>query len=175
MTACVQVGLSPLEAAQRYTRLGLSVIPIRPDGSKAPAVPTWKEYMRHRPEEAELQHWFGNGHLFGVGIICGDVSGRLEVLDFDSASAYEAWQAAVLAQRQNALEGVGCVRTPSGGHHLYLFRTLAGPCRKLARNVQGKTLVEVKGEGGYVLAPGSPPACHPSGKTYEWERPLTGW
>ncbi len=28
------------------------------------------------------------------------------------------------------------------------------------------TLIETKGEGGYVLAPPSPPECHPSGRSY---------
>jgi hypothetical protein len=175
MTACVQVGLSPLEAAQRYVRLGLSVIPIRADGSKAPAVDSWKEFMGRRPTQGELLHWYGNGHQYGIGIICGEASGQLEVMDFDSGAAYEAWRVEVLTANPAALDGLGCVRTPSGGHHLYLFRTIAGPCRKLARTSAGKTLVEVKGEGGYVIAPGSPGACHPSGKCYEWERPLTGW
>src|SRR5207237_857955 len=29
------------------------------------------------------------------------------------------------------------------------------------------TLIETRGEGGYALAPGSPAACHPSGRTYD--------
>jgi len=35
-------------------------------------------------------------------------------------------------------------------------------------NADGRpeVLIETRGEGGYVLAPGCPPECHPSGKPY---------
>jgi hypothetical protein len=30
-----------------------------------------------------------------------------------------------------------------------------------------RVLIETRGEGGYAIVPGSPPACHPAGRTYE--------
>jgi hypothetical protein len=166
--------MSPLEAARHYVGLGLSVIPIRADGTKAPALGSWKEYQRRLPREDELEEWFANGHALGVAVVCGEVSRNLEVLDFDSDAAYRQWARRVLAERPDALEALPCVRTPSGGRHLYLFRAEAGPSRKLAKSADGKkTLVEVKAEGGYVLAPGCPGACHPTGRAYEWELPLS--
>src|SRR2546426_8460682 len=42
-------------------------------------------------------------------------------------------------------------------------------------NKKPKTIIEVKGEGGYCLAPPSPAACHKSGRCYAFvgDRDLT--
>src|SRR5262245_5560742 len=65
------------------------------------------------------------------------------------------------------------VRTPGGGAHLYL--RLAEPTKgyKLAKTAAGKCLIEVRGRQHYVVASGSPPACHPTGRTYRLAR--IGW
>ncbi len=163
-----------LALARRYRDLGLSVIPIRADGSKAPDLPAWKPYQQRLATDAELEAWFANGHVAGIAVVCGAVSRNLEVMDFDDAVSYAEWRACVLAINPHALDGIPCVHTPSGGVHLYLFRVLAGPNRKLAKTELGKTLIEIRGEGGYVLAPGCPPACHSTGGEYVWERTLDG-
>ncbi len=36
------------------------------------------------------------------------------------------------------------------------------------RKREVKAIIETRGEGGYVLAPGSPPECHPTGRCYEF-------
>lgn len=162
--------MTTLEAARRYVAAGLSVIPIRPDGSKAPAVP-WKPYQDRLATPEEIDHWFGNGHVYGIAIVCGHASRNLEVMDFDDETAWESFRSRI---KDEDLAGIPCVRTPSGGRHLYLFRESAGPNRKLAKSPTGKTLIEIRGEGGYVLAPGCPAECHPSGRTYEFEVGLPG-
>jgi hypothetical protein len=165
--------MTTLEWALHYRSHGLSIIPIRPDGSKAPALDAWQELQRRPPTDAEVREWFGNG--CGIAVVCGTVSRNLEVLDFDSPEVWERWRQAVTQVNPQALADLPLVRTPSGGRHLYLFREVAGPCRKVAKDRTGKkTLVEVKGEGGYVLMPGCPPACHPQGALYEWEQALGG-
>lgn len=162
-----------LEVAQSYARLGLSIIPIKPDGTKSPALDSWKPYQDHRASDEELRAWFGNGHAYGIAVICGAVSGNLEVWDFDSSEAWEQFYGTYGPTLEEA--GAAIARTPSGGAHVYLFRKEAGPNRKIARTEDGKkTLIEVRGEGGYALMPGSPVECHPSGKSYEWLRPLKG-
>ncbi len=160
-----------LEIARAYAAAGLSVIPVRADGSKAPALPAWKEHQQRRADEAELILWFGHGQQFGVAIVCGAISQNLEVMDFDEAQTWERWRHLVELERPGLLRGIPCVKTPGGGRHLYLFGN-CGPNRKLARTREGKTLIEIRGEGGYVLAPGCSPACHPTRRLYTWERPL---
>src|SRR3712207_4535437 len=69
------------DTAVRYRNAGLSVVPIKPGGDKAPAV-IWKPYQERKATDAELQDWFGDGPR-GVAIVGGKVSGGLEVIDFD--------------------------------------------------------------------------------------------
>jgi len=47
--------------ASRLVASGLSVIPIRPDGTKRPAVEAWRPYQRTKPDAATLARWFRHG------------------------------------------------------------------------------------------------------------------
>jgi hypothetical protein len=67
------------------------------------------------------------------------------------------------------------VRTPRPGLHVYFRCEEIDGSQKLAQiavtdpetgKVVPKTILETKGEGGYVLAPGCPPACHPTSRCY---------
>jgi putative DNA primase/helicase len=158
--------MTVLEIARSYVRAGLSVLPARCDGSKRPALATWKAYQSRIASPAELLQWFGR-EQHGVIIICGKVSGNLEVLDFDRAEEWVAWAELVESRMPGVLARLPQVLTPSGGRHLYYRTPLVSGNTKLARAMDGKeTLIETRGEGGYVLAPGCPPSCHPSGGTY---------
>ena len=58
------------------------------------------------------------------------------------------------------------IQTPKGGRHVYYrCETIQGG-QKLAENEQGLTLIETRGQGNYVLAPGSPPQSHATGNPY---------
>ena len=87
------------------------------------------------------------------------------------------------------VEACPLIETPSGGRHL-LYRCEAPVAgnQKLAeeavevpegtdgaRLMDGKwvkieTMIETRGEGGYVLTVGSSPDCHPARKRYEFLR-----
>jgi hypothetical protein len=157
-----------LNLARFYVAAALSVIPIRVDGSKAPALASWTEYQSRRPTDAELVCWFGSEVTgMGIAIVCGAVSGRLEVIDFDSVDLFETWLTALRNESPALIPGLTVISTPEG-RHVYL--RLAGPVprnRRLARDKAGKTLIETRGEGGYVLAPGCPTSCHPTGGLYQ--------
>ena len=162
---------SLLEQAQRFTASGVSVLPIKSDGSKSPAVSSWKPYQSKIATPEELQGWFQNGH--GIGIIGGEVSGNLEILDFDHPDAFEDWCALVKKLGGDALlKRLVMVQTPSAGFHLY-YRCQDGVegNKKLAQSKDSegklKVLIETRGEGGYVVAPGSPDGCHPLRKLYK--------
>ncbi len=75
-----------LQIAREYVANGLSIIPIKTDGSKSPSIPSWKPFQERKPTDEELQTWFGNGSNNGIAIICGSVSGNIEVPDFDDPS-----------------------------------------------------------------------------------------
>jgi putative DNA primase/helicase len=72
--------------ARRLRDAGLSIIPVRTDGSKAPALP-WKAYQSRLPTEAELREWFGHPG-YGLAIVCGAISDNLEIIDFDASDLF---------------------------------------------------------------------------------------
>jgi replicative DNA helicase len=166
-------------------RASLSVIPIKTDGSKKADLPTWEVYQSRKATAAEINGWFGNGASRGWAIIGGKVSGNLEILDFDEPELLEPFRELVKDHQPDLLKRLPRVATPSGGRHIYYRCSMIEGNQKLAmREVEvppetkgafhrnGKhyklvTLIETRGEGGYVVAPGSPPECHPSGKLYE--------
>jgi len=161
-------------AARRYVASGLSVIPIRADGSKAPKVRSWKQYQKRLPTDAEVDQWFA-GDQVGIAIVTGCASGNLEVIDFDDAAAYEEWTGLIDEMAPGLRERLPIVRTPRPGIHVYYRAASITASQKLAfapwtdpatGRVSEQTLIETKGEGGYVLAPGCPARCHPTGRTY---------
>ena len=62
--------MTPREAAGHLTAAGLSVLPIRADGTKAPAISSWKEYQSRIATPAELDVWFKANNV-GLGLIAG--------------------------------------------------------------------------------------------------------
>ncbi|MCC7179037.1 MAG: bifunctional DNA primase/polymerase [Acidobacteria bacterium] len=147
-----------LDHALDMWRREISVIPVpRPDGrhdGKVPAI-AWKEYQTRRPTEDELRAWF-RGAPMNLAIVTGAIS-NLVVVDPDSREGlrwcvrhlpYTPWQ----------------VRT-ARGFHLY-FRHPGVPVRNRAKleTPNGTIAVDVRGDGGYVIGPGS---VHASGHVYQ--------
>lgn len=171
-----------LGQAMQYLAGGLSLLPIRADGSKAPAIGSWDQFKVTPATPADLQAWFGNGRVLGVGVIGGAVSGGLVVVDFEFTDVFITWCQLVNEQAPDLVASLPHVVTPgkagAPGHHMYLRAGRVVPTGKLAKMTaeealqltgdRGKqTLIELRAEGGYVLAPGCPAACHESGRLYQ--------
>lgn len=180
-------------AAYSYVASGLSLIPIRTDGTKMPAVGQlqlswceerrdwvrgWKLYLERLPMLFELDRWFID-RLFpdehGIAILGGRVSGNLEIIDLDNWGAVKPWERLVKKQAPGLLKKLVRVRTPRPGMHCYYRCAVIAGNDKLAQvpekdettgKMKPKTIIETRGEGGYCLAPPSPAACHPRGKCY---------
>src|SRR5688572_6592133 len=73
----------PYDYAYSYLINGLSVIPIRTDGTKKPAI-DWKKDQTRRPSDDELMEWFYERNDRGIGIVCGAISENLELIDVDA-------------------------------------------------------------------------------------------
>src|SRR4051794_3894010 len=73
---------STYQCSVDYAHAGLSIIPVKLDGTKAVALDHWSEYQIHPPTEDDLLNWFAKNPR-GIGIVGGSVSGGLEILDFD--------------------------------------------------------------------------------------------
>jgi len=154
------------QTAAALVEAGISILPIKTDGTKAPAFP-WKSFQSRRPNRKELSRWFNNGSKYGIGAIGGKVSGGLTILDFDEPELFEPWQALVEGASGSLLDDLPIVLTPSGGIHVF-FRCeeIAGNQKLAQREGENgpEVMIETRGEGGYVLLPGCPPECHSEGE-----------
>jgi len=166
--------MTTLEYALTYLDAGLSVVPIRTDGTKAPP-DKWKVYQSRQATPSEVRGWAAKG--YGLAVVGGAVSGNLELIDFETVAVFEAWTGLVVPELPGLLHRLTVVHTPgadeAGGRHVWA-RCSEGKIpgsTKLAFDSGGEILIETRGEGGYALVPGCPPACHPSGRTY---RQLSG-
>lgn len=163
-----------LDAARRYVRAGISVFPVKPDGSKSPAFPGWRAFSERLPTDIELRRWFGAADHYGIGVPGGPASGNLIVYDFESAAVWGAWLAkAAGTPLAGMLARSPVVRTPSGGRHVWVRLPSPQPGKVLARDANRGTLIETRGYGQYVVAPGSPARCHQLNVPYQFEQ--TGW
>jgi len=172
-----------IEAALRYLRAGLCVLPARTD-VKHPAVARWGPYQKQLPTIQEVQAWFAN-RPGAMCLVCGPVSGNLEMLDFDVAGeAFDAWWQKVQDVNPDLLERLVFEQSPSAGWHaVYRFSEPICGSLKLAQRLQfvdgpekvtiaGKqyvprqdnegrwfvilTLIETRGERGLFLCSPSP-------------------
>jgi hypothetical protein len=155
--------------ACRLVASGLSLIPIRPDGTKRPALDTWRPYQQVRPNAVTLARWFRRGE--GLAVIGGAVSGHLEILDFDAPELFAPWCMLMEQLCPGLLARLPLVQTPSDGRHLYYrCQSMAGNLKlaqRLGAHGTPETVIETRGEGGSALAPPSPPACHPWHRSYQ--------
>jgi hypothetical protein len=167
---------SLIQTARAAWEAGISVIPIAANGTKCPAVSSWKRYQQERPTERDIRRWFFPGCRCGLGYITGSVSGGLEALDFDGPDSYQNWRAAVecdpaLSTLYRRIAGGYEEVSPGGGRHLlYRCPAIQGN-RKLARRPvptpeRFKTLIETRGEGGLIIVAPSGGRVHPSGNPY---------
>jgi len=150
---------------------GCCVLPAASDGTKRPAG-DWKRWQTQRPDRAQTAQLV-NGSA-GIGVVCGAVSGHLEMLEAEGAAI------ALMPEVTAAMDDHGLAdvwrrvtngyaeRTPAGGVH-WLLRT-PGPAhgnRKLARQPGDaggvQVLFETRGEGGWVVTAPSSGPTHPSG------------
>ena len=134
-----------LITASSYAHAGLSVIPTAAD--KRPAC-AWKPFTERIMSDRELEVNFRNAG--GIGIVCGKVSGNLELLDFDDGgSRFAPWLEKVPRYIRDRLV---VEKSPSGGKHVFyrVSENAVPGNRKLAMKEDGHVLIETRGEGGYV-------------------------
>ncbi len=162
----------PLTIARALDARELCVIPVpRPRPGAAPNTPgdgkvpalAWREYQSRRPTERELVEWFG-GEPMNLAIVTGAVS-QIVCIDADSPEAlrwctrtlpYTSWQ----------------TQTSRGFHLFYRYPGVRVGNRAKLETRDGRLDVDVRGDGGFVVAPGS---VHASGARYrtagDWTTP----
>ncbi|MBL8794289.1 MAG: DUF3987 domain-containing protein [Planctomycetia bacterium] len=162
------------DAALNYALRQWQVVPIYtftggrcscPKGARCTS-PGKHPMTKHGLEEAttnsaQLNKWWTNAPQANVALRTGAVSG-FWVLDADGAQGVEAVKQ--LEAVFGPLPTTPTVRTGGGGIHYY-FKVTADVTINNTTKL-GDQPVDVRGEGGYVLAP---PSNHASGKGYVWE------
>ena len=132
---------------------GLCVLPAWPR-EKRPTV-AWKQYQKRLPTGSEVDAWFSNGHG-GLCVLTGEVSGNLEMIDFDfGGELFSPWCELVAKADASLLERLVIEKSPSGGRHV-IYRCETEICGnlKLSQRANGRkvvTLIETRGEGGLFL------------------------
>jgi hypothetical protein len=132
-----------LEAAIRYARRGFRVLPLRV-GGKEPLIKDWPN--KATTDEAQIREWWRKWPNANIGIATGRYrDGYFCVLDFDPRNGGD-WYADA---PKSELPDTWVVHTARGGRHYY-YKTAAP-----LRNAILEAGVDLKGEGGYVVAPPS--------------------
>lgn len=158
---------SILDAALDYARRGWSVIPLRFSGSvedqKRPLLESWEPYQHERASEDQVRAWWTKFPLANIGLVMGAVSGLI-ALDLDGPNAV-----ALLHEAKVFLTKTAAVQTKRGYHAFYQHPGYPVSNRaKLLSDGDGSG-VDVRGDGGYVVAP---PSVHGTGWVYQWVVPI---
>ena len=143
-----------LQAALDYSKRGFSVIPItwkreEPNKMKKPLV-GWREWEHRRADETQIRAWWKLWPNAGVAIVTGKISG-IVVMDAD------IYKGATI----EGLPPTTMIANTGGGGQHHFYKYIEG-----ARNRAGANGMDVRAEGGYVVAP---PSMHVSGTPYSWD------
>jgi hypothetical protein len=149
----------------KYLDFGVNVIAVN---DKKQAIFPWKDYQSKQITKEELERQMADPRAKGIAVICGAVSGGLEVIDIDTKyETFPLWEQIKNKIPQDIFEKLHIVQTKSNGYHLYYKCEEIEGNQKLAQRLptveelksspQIKTycIIETRGEAGYVVAPPS--------------------
>lgn len=145
--------------AQYY---GWAVFPVK--ANKKPWTPHGCKDAKKDP--GAIRAWWRQHPDAGIGIATGSKSNLIVIdEDIDDVKGINGFDEVSKWERDNGSlpETVTCI-TGRGGYHLY-YHYEGDDIGNRAGILDG---VDVRGEGGYVIAPPSP---HPNGTEYAWELP----
>ena len=148
------------EDAIDLARLGWAIFPVIPRDKRPATTHGFKDASR---DVALVRDMFRPSSSYNIGVATGSLSDGLVVIDADvkpgqgkdGASFVETWQ-----REHGAWPDTVEAVSGGGGHHWY-FSAPSG----IKSSANAEHGVDVRGEGGYIVAP---PSVHPSGTRYEW-------
>lgn len=166
-----------LHTALALINAGISVVPVRTDGTKRPDLPTWTNHQTTRATDVDAITWFALNPHRGIGIITGHISGDLEMFEIEGRAVDQ------LPDIVDLLDGSGLTNlwnrvnlgwselSPSGGiHWFYRLDTDVPSNTKIAQQSRehgGLTLAETRGEGGFVVTAPTDGTAHETGKPWK--------
>lgn len=152
-----------LQAALVYaSKYGWSVFPVRAE-SKKPLTPHGCKDAKRDP--GAIKNWWRKWPDASIGIATGSISNLIVIdEDIDDEKGLDGYMSVTEWERENGVQLPETARaiTGRGGAHRYYHYT--------GKDISNRTGildgVDVRGEGGYVVAP---PSVHPNGTEYAWE------
>lgn len=152
--------MSMMEIALEYASIGLAVFPVR--RNKAP-------YTPHGCKDAKtdtraIKNWWKRFPDANIGIATGSKSGGIIVIDIDideDKGVYGDESLREWEREHGDLPDTWRAVTGRGGYHIY-YRS----DEKIKNTTNLYPGVDIRGEGGYVIAP---PSIHQNGNYYQWE------
>jgi len=123
--------------------------------SKKPFIDQWKPFQTASPSESEVKGWFSECPKINIAIVTGREKNRF-VLDVDGADGLESLKGLLLPDTWT-------VRTKRGFHYYFKWDQRLDNHTTTASGIRPG--IDVRGDGGYVIAP--PSEIFGGGK-YEW-------
>ena len=149
-------GISLLESALRYAQKGLPVFPCNP-ANKQPF--TSHGFKDATPNPEHIRAWWTVRPEAMIGLPTGEASG-LWVVDCDGAEGLSEFLRR--CEEHDYTPETLYQDTPSGGrHYLFAWPEEGG----LGNRARMWPSVDVRGEGGYIVAA---PSCREDGRRYAW-------
>lgn len=148
--------------ALAYANMGMAVFPLVPK-SKKPA--TKSGFMDATTDPGKISKWWNKNPNYNIGIATGKMSGGLIVIDLDIDKEKGKYGNETLRDWESEhgqLPDTCRAITGRGGCHLLYYTD-----RKVACSSEEAKAVDIRGDGGYIVAP---PSVHPNGRLYEWEQ-----
>ncbi len=140
---------------------GFHIIPLR---GKIPVTRSGSKDATLSYEQ--IDKWWTSTPDANIGIATGlehELGGKVIVIDVDGPEGEASMQR--LVQDHGPLPPSLRVKTGGGGWHLYFRVPLEADVRNSQAQKQGWSKIDIRGTGGYVVAP---PSLHDSGERYSW-------
>lgn len=152
-----------LASALKYAARGWRVLPVQPNG-KAPLGTLVPNGLHNATSNAAtIREWWGKAPDSNVGITTGAASG-LVVLDVDPRHGGDI-ALAELEQQYGSLPTTVRSHTGGGGAHVLFAYPIAQGVLRNAVKIGGNDGLDLRADGGYIVAP---PSTHASGEKYRW-------
>ncbi len=142
--------------AKKYISKGINVLPLKKD--KSPNISSWAKYQNVMFNDF-------NCTFEKIGLICGSISGNIEVIDIDckydlDGKLYDNYKRFINFNDRELFNKLLIQKTVSGGYHfIYRCKVLQGNKKLASRPAEKeesktgekvKVLIETRGEGGYI-------------------------
>lgn len=157
-----------IDAATYYKSLGFSIVAVR---ESKRSISYWKCYQKRVITDFGIERDFGDPNAWGIAIVCGKISGNLEVIDLDGKydeKLYELFKSELIKYAPDLYSSLVIATTRNNGYHFFYrcseannhFILARRPCTKEEllqnSNVRAKTLIEKLGEASYAIVYPSP-------------------